>query len=305
MDVKLIEKLYGEKFADYECTADENMRFTQFTPQLASLLGYDEDKCEAISDLWQLVSADEREARRSTLLEQLENGDIEIFLPLIKGDGSMDWFLNRAIITGDTITGLMVSVGRIKGLFDRQSVKLNSYRARLQQTRDMVDSLQVQAEQDSLTKLLNADTTRRLCSEYLSEDGHLCAVIVLDLDSFKQVNDELGHIEGDRVLTHVAETVRSLFRGDDIVGRIGGDEFLILMKDVPSAGIVINKCATIVSSVSNLIDKSKCPHFGVSAGAVVTATGNPDYDEIVDRADQEMYCVKNTGGNNYRVVEDI
>jgi GGDEF domain-containing protein len=55
-----------------------------------------------------------------------------------------------------------------------------------------------------------------------------------------------------------------------------------------------------------LIDRSKCPHFGISAGAVVTPTGlDVDYDEIYKSADREMYCVKNTGGNNYRVVDTL
>ena len=306
MDVKLLKKLYGEHFAAYECSADEMLSFTHFTPELACLLGYSMEECESISNLWQLVSEDELEFRKTILLEQLEDGDVEILLPLTKGDGTIGWFLNRGVKTGDTVTGILVSVGRIKGLFDRQSVKLNAYKTRLQQTKSMVDSLQVQAEQDSLTKLYNADTTRRLCSEYLSESDRTCAIIMLDLDAFKQVNDVLGHIEGDRVLTQVAETVRKLFRADDIIGRIGGDEFLILMKDIPSAAIVRNKCATIVSSIYELIDRSKCPHFGISAGAVVTPTGpDVDYDEIYKSADREMYCVKNTGGNNYRVVETL
>lgn len=305
MDVKMIEKLYGEQFAAYECSADEMMRFRQFPPALAALLGYDTDAGEMAGDLWALIAENELQMRKAMLLEQLAEGDIELVLPIIKGDGSVGWFLNRGKKTGDIVTGILVSMGRIKDLFDRQSVKLNTYKTRLEQTKNMMDTLQVQAEQDSLTKLYNADTTRRLCSEYLSEDGHICAMIMLDVDGFKQVNDALGHMEGDHVLTQLAETVRSLFRSGDVIGRVGGDEFLVLMKDIPSADIVRSKCAAIVSSVAKLIDNSKCAHFGCSAGAVVTYTGSACYDSLFCRADNEMYSVKNSGGNNYSVKVDL
>lgn len=305
MDVKMIEKLYGEQFAAYECSADEKMRFLQFPPQLAALLGQDPAEGEKIVDLWSLIAENELETRREMLLGQLEEGDIELVLPIVRGDGCVGWFLNRGKKIGDTVTGILVSMSRIKSLFDRQSVKLNTYKTRLEQTITMVDSLQVQAEQDSLTKLYNADTTRRLCSEYLRESGHICAVIMLDLDGFKQVNDALGHMEGDRVLTQMADAVRALFRAGDVIGRVGGDEFLILMKDIPSADVVRSKCATVVATVSELLKDPGCPRFGCSAGAVVTYTGSACYDSLFCRADQEMYSAKNSGGSCYSVQIDL
>jgi putative two-component system response regulator len=94
-------------------------------------------------------------------------------------------------------------------------------------------ALQNRAEQDSLTKLLNKDTARKLAEDYFSryaDNGG--ALMILDLDDFKRVNDEHGHLFGDSVLIKVAQEIRKMFRGQDIVARIGGDEFMVVMRGV-------------------------------------------------------------------------
>ena len=306
MDTKLIEQLYGELVVAYECSADEKMDFIHFPQQLSRLLGY--NCCggtKHFRSMMDIISSDELEKRRNMLKSQLETNDIDLLLPLTKRDGSTEWFFNRGRKVGDSVIGILVPSNRIKSMFDRQSDELYKYKTNLEKTKHVVGNLQRRAEQDSLTKLYNADTTKSLCTDYLAESGKMCAVIIFDLDGFKSVNDVLGHIEGDRVLTEVAKTVKTLFRSGDIIGRVGGDEFLVLMKDIQSSAIVEKKCADLVKAIS---DNIKCPqsvNFGCSVGAAVAPTGIHGYEELFCCADRAMYHVKNNGRNNYCVRQMI
>ncbi len=301
--MRLIEELYGRDFITYECSADEELRFIGGTNELAAFFGYGENTPWTAVSLWDMVYECEREKRRDMFAQQLSCGEVEMFLPIVCGGGNVHWFLNRGHRHGDVFIGLFASVGRVKELFDQQHDRITRYKERLKHTETMVSTLQVLSEQDSLTKLYNSDTTRRLCTEYLSSSYSKCALIILDLDGFKQVNDKLGHMEGDNVITHVASGIKQHFRSGDVIGRVGGDEFLILMKDIPDDDIVKRKCASIVYAISELADKLNCRFFGVSVGAVVTETCN-DYDELFRAADTVMYTVKNSGGRCYKVVSD-
>lgn len=302
--MKIIDKLYGRDFAVCECSADEDIILTGETDILARFLGYGGDTPWTVVSLWDAVPEEERKKRRDMLSRQLPCGEVEIALPIICGDGTVRWFMIRGHICGETLVGLIVSLGRIRETFDEQHVKLTRYKERLKHTESMVSTLQVLSEQDSLTKLYNSDTTRRMCSEYLSDNHSSCAMIMLDLDGFKQVNDVLGHMKGDQVITCVAARIKKLFRSGDVVGRVGGDEFLVLMKDIPDDDIVRRKCESIVGSVSDLANELSVNSFGCSVGAVLISPGNGDYDGVFRFADAVMYDVKNNGGNGYRVAFD-
>ena len=301
MDTKLIKLLYGELLVSYECSADDKMSFISFPSQLLSLLGYDDSEDKSFQSMWDLISHDEFEKRKQMLSNQLEANDIEIVLPFIKKDGSTEWFLNRGRIFDTSIVGVLVPIRLIKDTFDRQTSELDQYKKNLDQTKSMVGELQLRAERDSLTKLYNADTTKSLCSEYLSEAGQMCAMLMFDLDGFKKINDILGHIEGNAVLIQVADTIKTLFRSGDIIGRVGGDEFLVLMKDIHSIDVVDKKCFDLVNAISNSIKFTESIDFGCSVGAIVSYTGTIDYDELFSCADKAMYYVKNNGRKSYCV----
>jgi GGDEF domain-containing protein len=113
--------------------------------------------------------------------------------------------------------------------------------------------LQHQASIDALTELLNREEATERIVNYLNTDGQhgKHTLFIIDLDSFKSVNDTFGHFEGDRVLKILAAKLRSAFRANDIVGRLGGDEFLVLMKNSSAAGAVQKKSrrAPVVAGV--------------------------------------------------------
>ena len=169
--------------------------------------------------------------------------------------------------------------------------------------------LQSQAERDPLTKLLNKDACRKYAEEYLassvtSSANAQAAMIIIDLDNFKLVNDRHGHMFGDAVLTQVSSNLRKFFRTDDIVARIGGDEFLVLMKGNPDRRLVSDRCQRIVESFHRLLN-SLAPDcdLSCSVGVALCPEHGTTYSDLFRRADQALYQAKARGKNCYLIYD--
>lgn len=110
----------------------------------------------------------------------------------------------------------------------------------------LIDISRTAAEREELIAKAEREKNR--------EGRALDALLVIDCDSLKQINDTHGHLTGDRVLEHIAYSLTKFFRGTDYVGRIGGDEFAVFMKDVPSGGFVREKCAQLNKAIEHKVD---------------------------------------------------
>jgi len=163
-------------------------------------------------------------------------------------------------------------------------------------------ALRERADLDSLTKLLNKDSTNRLISERLSErdDGSLAAMLVIDLDNFKLINDNFGHLYGDAVLSQVGAHLKKLFRGNDIIGRIGGDEFLVFMDGIPNTELVEHRCQLMLSTFRDLLEQS-APDMNVSlsVGISLVPEHGVSYTDLFRRADEALYLAKSMGKNTF------
>ena len=167
-------------------------------------------------------------------------------------------------------------------------------------------ALQKQAEQDALTGLLNANTARKRAEEYLGNgvEDSSCALLVIDLDKFKQINDRFGHMCGDMVLTQVADTIRKRFRSQDIIGRMGGEEFMVLMTNVADAALVEQRCALLVDAMHDVCrGQLEDVVVSCSIGAVMTISDMKTYSTLFDLADQAMYQAKEQGRDRYVLKE--
>ena len=162
--------------------------------------------------------------------------------------------------------------------------------------------LKSQAERDPLTKLLNKDAARKYAEEYLTPSAAAsptqCALIIIDLDNFKLVNDRHGHMFGDAVLAQVSSHLRKFFRTDDVVARIGGDEFLILMKGSADRNLIQDRCKRIVDSLKGLLG-SLAPdcNLSCSVGVALCPEHGTTYSDLFRRADQALYQAKGRGKN--------
>ena len=169
--------------------------------------------------------------------------------------------------------------------------------------RDMM--LQDRVRRDPLTKLLNKVEVQIEVDKTLEKypnDTHV--MFVIDIDNFKSINDTFGHTFGDTVISDVAGGIRSQFRGNDIIGRVGGDEFLVFMKKVDAQKAAIkarNLCNALAKEYSG-DDVVRC--ITTSIGLAVSGIDGDTYEELFEKADHAMYRAKKSGKNGFRVAEE-
>lgn len=157
--------------------------------------------------------------------------------------------------------------------------------------------LEEQAQKDSLTGLFNKTAMRRHVEAMLKkvESGVL---FIIDLDDFKQINDRYGHLCGDAVLSDTADVLRGYFRASDLIGRIGGDEFLVFLPDLKSeyAG---KKATRLRQALEQIAIESKSGLLACSVGSAAFPQDAKDFFGLYRCADRALYSVKRDGKNGY------
>ena len=126
------------------------------------------------------------------------------------------------------------------------------------------------------------------------------ACILIDIDYFKTINDTYGHIVGDRLLIEMVKLIKGFFRTSDLVARIGGDEFLIFIKDIYDQEIVREKADALLHKVHQYITQNDYPHeISISMGIYVDDYPNVTFDELYNKIDIALYHAKNSGRDCY------
>ena len=232
------------------------------------------------------------EGFREVILGRRSNAQIRIRGPL----GTERWLAWYAMPAGDgPHTGAFLATVDITALKDAEAM------------------LSLQATHDALTGLPN----RRLLYDRLSQaltalerqDGTL-AVLYMDLDRFKPVNDELGHDAGDRLLQVIAGRIQTVVRSADTVARVGGDEFVVVLTQLPSQlalarGVAAGVADKIVRAVSLPVDLlGHRVKVGVSVGVATCIEPDRDPDALLRDADAAMYLAKRGSGARYTFFDD-
>ena len=165
-------------------------------------------------------------------------------------------------------------------------------------SRMRLDDLERQATHDAMTGLLNHATAKAKVLERLQErpDGRY-ALVIFDLDHFKQANDTYGHMFGDKVLIHVANKLRQSIRDGDIAARAGGDEFLIFLECKDEVEPAVQR---IYSALTGRFEDFP---ISVSMGVATIESVGGNYDELFQAADKALYTVKRSGRGNYRFYD--
>lgn len=157
-----------------------------------------------------------------------------------------------------------------------------------------------EAQTDALTGLYNKKTISNLIARYLTrQDRRMSALLFIDVDNFKQVNDTLGHLKGDEFLRALANAFKALAGPKDLYGRIGGDEFLFYLPDVTREAI--EEFAACICGIFDALDTTAFESLPVSCsvGIAVYPQDGTDYETLVDKADQALYTAKRYGKNTY------
>lgn len=163
------------------------------------------------------------------------------------------------------------------------------------------DSALEQAQQDDLTGVTGRVTAEMHINNVLrasSRGEH--AFIMLDIDEFKMINDRFGHVLGDKVLVAVGQTLKHFFRDGDVVTRLGGDEFGVLMTNIHDPEDVIKKCIALCKHVGDMVFDDVRVTFSI--GIAMNAGGEETFADLYAHADEALYRSKRLGKNRVTVL---
>lgn len=183
-----------------------------------------------------------------------------------------------------------------------KSVRMMTYRQNIDSEKQRELMMYEKMRRDSLTGLYNKAATQKLTRRLLKENPERSyAFFILDIDSFKNVNDTYGHAIGDQVIVDFAERIKRQFREEDIVGRIGGDEFAAFVP-IPSKDWVEAKAKALSQSLQyKYSNEQKSCFVSASIGVAVSPEAGTSFETLYQNADIALYQTKERGKNSYTV----
>ncbi|MCQ4637265.1 sensor domain-containing diguanylate cyclase [Anaerovorax odorimutans] len=185
---------------------------------------------------------------------------------------------------------------------DDQSVRMMVYRQNIDSEKSREMEMAERMQRDSLSGLYNKAATQELIRRLLAEaQGNTYAFFILDIDNFKKVNDTYGHVVGDQVIADFAQKIKQQFRKEDVVGRIGGDEFVVFVP-ASSAELVEKKAKNLTQVLQYpFTDGDVYCQISTSIGVAVAPEAGTDFETLYKNADQALYRTKEKGKKGYTI----
>ncbi|MDI9475343.1 MAG: diguanylate cyclase domain-containing protein [Natronincolaceae bacterium] len=219
---------------------------------------------------------------RSILRDTLLSNNLDGNMPIIK----------LPVVDGVTRTfkGVSLNIHDKKKKSDLIIGKLIDISEQIAEKKELI----MKTKMDGMTSLYNSATVKELINEGIKDrDKHqIDALIIIDCDKFKYINDTYGHLTGDQVLRNVSMGLRLTFRQNDILGRVGGDEFCVYMRNVSSADLVRSKCQQLNEIIQEI---NRGFYISVSSG-IAFLREESTYRELFAKADKALYEAKTKGG---------
>lgn len=196
-----------------------------------------------------------------------------------------------------------VMVSRIGRALELEELRKN-LTDRLEKKTQEITDIKSMSQKDALTGLWNRSYTEELVNTLFAE-GDGGALMMIDMDNFKAINDNYGHIAGDKVLVMFADTLRYYCSERDILCRIGGDEFVAFIRDGMSKTELSNLAGDILSDLSRKLDECKFDtNSSVSIGISQFPADGVSFNELYNAADKALYYVKQNGKNSFHFFSD-
>ncbi|WP_412060361.1 EAL domain-containing protein [Rubrivirga sp. IMCC45206] len=286
-------RLLAENMQDLVALHNPDGTYEWVSPSVTTLLGYAPDELVGTNP-YDLIHPDDTVAvRTGSHRPALQNeDDVSVVVRVRHRDRRYVWL--------ETLT---------KPIVDESGavVRLQTSSRDVTDRVEMEERLYHQAYHDALTDLPNralfSVRLEEVIARYDLSDGF--AVLFLDLDRFKVVNDTLGHTAGDRLLQVVGDRLRAVIRDGDMVARIGGDEFAVLLDGLPAPGYAENVAARVIDDLAAPVDiDGRRLYAGASLGVVV---GRPDHDTpdaLLGEADLAMYEAKAEGRGGVAIYSE-
>ena len=189
------------------------------------------------------------------------------------------------------ITGMLLSIFTA-------NIKLNDF--------IFQKAIKTERDTDGLTGLLNKSSMMREIRKSMTNDPKNGILVMLDVDDFKRINDSSGHVVGDFVISGIARCLNSSFRNSDIIGRFGGDEFVIFMPFTHDVVIAQSRVKKVLSLMAETIElPNENDKVTGSFGIAVCSEFGDTYDDLFRKADYALYRAKSGGKNQFSVYESM
>lgn len=214
---------------------------------------------------------------------------------------------------GEHLPGILTQLQKSTQLMQSQQehflTQLQSAQHEIKSLRDKLERAQLAATLDGLTELLNRTTFNRKLEQAMSTAATGVALVMLDIDHFKQFNDQYGHPLGDRVLQHVARVLRDSLPAEAFAARYGGEEFCVVLKDCPDLAAAVAFAERLRLKVQALRVKARgtdtvLDTITASFGVAHAQPGDTP-ESLVTRADDALYLAKRNGRNQVRQQPDV
>lgn len=207
--------------------------------------------------------------------------------------GHILWCAFRLAVVRDPVTSEQIGFLYIRDIDERKKTEL---------------ALQYRAERDALTGLYNRETVESMIKQCLKSQKNsnaLCALFIIDMDRFKQVNDRYGHYTGDRILEEVGRILHEDTDGSCIAGRLGGDEFIVFSDKITDKRRVRQLAASICQKLKICYTADgKTLHASASVGLVTASSKTAEFKTMFQHADIALYDVKSRGRASFRTYGD-
>ena len=211
----------------------------------------------------------------------------------------------------DEVENLMDSFSRMLSTIEHQAQEINQYSQRLESAYKEIESSSAQLKEFSFKDEVTGLYNRRFFSIRLEEEvsryrrfNHPVSVVLLDLDGFKEINDEQGHASGDETLRGMAEILLKHSRGINVICRYGGDEFAVLLVETSKGGarLYADRIRYVLPSFHFAHGQRVTASFGIAS---LPEDVTPAPDALIRAADEALYAAKRAGKNRVSVYEDI